>query len=133
MRYVYELINSVGTIEYVGETIDTKRRFAQHTTWLSGKFKGRTDLTMHVVDSFVTKKEAYEFQNELQKFWGLAPDNTKMSRKGETNPTTKLTNEQVTEIRKRYVRGQGAQLGREFGVSRIVIGRIANKKSFKFN
>jgi predicted GIY-YIG superfamily endonuclease len=132
MKHVYELINTQGIAEHVGETENIKRRFYQHTTSKTGKFYGRTDLFLRVVNSFDTKKEAYEFQNELQKFWGLTPDNRKMARIGEENPKTKLTNEQVIEIRKRYVKGKGAELGREFGVSRIVIGRIVNKRSFKY-
>lgn len=132
MRYVYELINSLGTVEYVGETIDPKRRMWQHIKNVNGIFSGRLDLHMNIVDSFETKKEAYEFQNELQEFWGLKPDNKKMARIGENNPKTILTDEQVREIRSRYVRGKGAELGREFGVSRMVIGRIANRRSFKY-
>ena len=132
MIYVYELINSVGTVEYVGETIDPKRRMWQHVKDVNGKFTGRLDLHMHIVDSFETKKEAYEFQIELQKFWELQTDKERMARKGENNPKTVLTDEQVREIRNRYVRGKGAELGREFGVSRMVIGKIANRRSFKY-
>ena len=53
-----------------------------------------------------------------------------MARPGEKNPKTKLTNEQVLEIRGSYIKGNGAELGRKYGVSRMVIGKIINGKSF---
>lgn len=48
---------------------------------------------------------------------------------GEKNPRARLTREQVEEIRRRYVLGDGAALGREFGITRsnvhgIVTGRV---------
>ena len=131
MKHVYELINTLGTVEYVGETDNPPRRFKRHLS-KQGKFRGRLDLHMHIVNSFATKKEAYAFQNELQKAWGLQPDNERMARIGSANPRTNFTEEQVREIRSRYVKGKGAELGREFGVHRIVIGRIATGKSFKY-
>lgn len=45
-------------------------------------------------------------------------------RRGESHPNAKLTDAQVAEIRRRYVRGRGAALAREFGVSKSLVGQI---------
>jgi predicted GIY-YIG superfamily endonuclease len=73
-HYVYELYNLVGTIEYVGETIDTKRRFQNHIKSKIGKFYGRTDISINVVKGFDIRKDAYQHQCQLQKQYGLITD-----------------------------------------------------------
>lgn len=44
---------------------------------------------------------------------------------GERNPSARLTAEQAAEIRRRYVRGLGVALAREFGISKSQVQRIA--------
>jgi predicted GIY-YIG superfamily endonuclease len=78
--YVYELYNLTGTIEHVGETINTERRFNQHTKWKRGKFYGRTDISMNIVKEFDNLKEAWNYQCVLQKEYGLKTDSEAMSR-----------------------------------------------------
>jgi len=73
-KFVYELINLMGTIEYVGETKRPKERFIEHTKKLQGKFYNRLDLTMNIVAEFDNKKDAYNKQCELQKQYGLLTD-----------------------------------------------------------
>jgi len=44
--------------------------------------------------------------------------------KGSSNGNSRLTEEQVAEIKRRYVRGQGAALAREFGVDKTIVSNI---------
>jgi len=78
-HYVYELFNLVGTIEYVGETIDTKQRFRAHKC-KNGKFHNRTDISMNIVKEFNSKKDAYIYQCQLQKDYGLETDSERWSK-----------------------------------------------------
>ncbi len=79
MKYVYEIINTLGTIEYVGETSNPKRRLYEHTkkkplTSGSGTFFGRNDIIMNIVKEFDNRKDAYDYQCKLQKEYGLISD-----------------------------------------------------------
>jgi hypothetical protein len=80
MRYVYELINHYGTVEYVGESAKPEYRFRRHTTHKpnaassTGKFYKRMDLILNIVAEFETRKESFAFQVELQKEYGLEID-----------------------------------------------------------
>ena len=56
--YTYELINFLGTIEYVGQSYRPQYRFRQHTLTRAGKFFGRQDLYLHIVAEYDTVKEA---------------------------------------------------------------------------
>jgi len=128
--YVYKLVNTKDEVEYIGETTNPRVRFSNHRNKY-GKFSGREDLEMVVIEYFDTRKEAYLKQIELQVNIGLTTDRQRMSRPGEENPKTKLTNDQVREIKRDYKKGNGAELGRKHGVSRMVIGKIMNGASFK--
>jgi hypothetical protein len=88
--YVYELINLLGTVEYVGESHKPKYRFRQHIKKKPfgkdgkkhsglGKFYGRQDIIMNIVKEFSDRKDAWEFQCELQKVYGLLTDRQKLS------------------------------------------------------
>lgn len=76
--YVYEIVNLMGTVEYVGETYRPKYRFKQHTKTKpsngSGSFYNRADVFMNIVKEFDTKKEAFDYQCRLQKYYGLKTD-----------------------------------------------------------
>jgi len=72
-HYVYELFNLLGTVEYVGETNNTHKRFINHKC-KNGKFHKRQDISMNIVTQFDTKKEAFLYQVELQKEYGLETD-----------------------------------------------------------
>jgi predicted GIY-YIG superfamily endonuclease len=77
MFYVYEIINSLGTVEYVGQTSNLKVRKYQHfrkkptDSSRHGKFYGRQDLFLYPVAEFNTQREALDYEDELTKFWGL--------------------------------------------------------------
>jgi predicted GIY-YIG superfamily endonuclease len=73
---VYELYNSMGTVEYVGESSRPKVRFIEHTKNKPtcrghGKFYGRPDITMNIVAEFQDRKEAMKLEGELKLQYGL--------------------------------------------------------------
>ena len=96
-HYVYELYNLLGTIEYVGETTTPKHRFTQHKSSNqssgNGKFYNRTDISMNIVKEFTNKKDAYSYQCQLQKEYGLITDSeiNSKSKKGIINSKLKST------------------------------------------
>ena len=73
-QYVYELVNSKGKVEYVGETYNPEQRLLDHTQSAKGKFKGRTDLKINVVAEFDNRKDAYAYQCKLQNQYGWVSD-----------------------------------------------------------
>ncbi len=71
MHYVYELINFYGTIEYVGVTKRPYIRWTQHVKAKPGidghgKFHGRSDLIMHLVEGFEIRKMALKLEENLK-------------------------------------------------------------------
>lgn len=71
--YVYELYNQMGTIEYVGETVNPKGRLKVHKC-IAGKFHKRNDIRMYIVKDFDNRKDAYNYQCELQIQYGFVTD-----------------------------------------------------------
>jgi hypothetical protein len=77
--YVYELINFMGTFEYVGETYRPKFRMNSHTKIKpsttgknrEGKFYGRQDLIMNIVSEFDNRKDALELEGKLKLSHGM--------------------------------------------------------------
>lgn len=52
--------------------------------------------------------------------------------KGESNPSAKLTESQVREIRRRYAAGEnGAALGRIFGIAQTGVSKMVNRLTWK--
>ena len=82
--YVYEIINFLGTIEYIGESKNPKKRFMCHKSinksGSNGKFNGRQDIFMNIVKEFNNKKDAFNYQCELQKQYGFESDAEKLSK-----------------------------------------------------
>ena len=76
--YVYEIVNLMGTIEYVGETMYPKHRWRNHKRKLRspgcGRFGNRSDIFMNIVKEFDNKLDAFEYQCELQKEYALKTD-----------------------------------------------------------
>jgi len=88
-RYVYELINLMGTVEYVGNSYRPTYRLYQHTKVKPvdgitgmGKFYGRADLVMNLVKEFDTEREANLFEGELKLSYGMNWDERERSVKG---------------------------------------------------
>ena len=74
--YVYELVNLMGTIEYVGETIRPEIRLKSHL-YKGGKFYKRNDIVMNVVAEFDKENDAFNYQCELQQYYGFETDRNK--------------------------------------------------------
>ena len=71
---VYELINTLGSVEYVGVTNNPRYRFWQHTRRKDGRhgqFLNRTDIFMNIVKETYDKKEALELEGKLKLEYGM--------------------------------------------------------------
>lgn len=134
MYYVYELVNLMGTVEYVGETKNVKERFRLHTKVnpeknRQGKFYKRQDINMHVVATYETKAQSRQAEYELQIFWNLPTDRSKRSNKGSKNGRSKLTENQVKKIKSLLAQKIScAEIARRFKVHRTCIGFIKQGK-----
>jgi predicted GIY-YIG superfamily endonuclease len=71
--YVYQIVNEMGEVEYVGKTATPKRRWSQHTAkerYSSGQglFGNRTDVKFEIIKEFVNERtaELYEMQTKLE-------------------------------------------------------------------
>lgn len=85
--YVYELVNLMGSVEYVGETSNLKDRIYTHLkrkpdNYGRGKFYGRNDIIINIAAEFDNKKQAFSHQCKLQKEYGLISDNEKLAENG---------------------------------------------------
>jgi len=129
MYYVYELVNLMGTVEHVGETVRPKRRLYDHTKNKSykGKFLGRLDISMHVVTSLPTKVEALDKEYELQVYWGLPTD--KERNKGSKHGCAKLDEKKVRQIK--FLISQKKtykEIAKMFNVGHVTISLIDKQK-----
>ena len=78
-HHLYELINSLGTVEYVGISCNPKSRYYYHTKakpkssndCSRGKFYGRQDLFLHIVNTFTDRSEALRQEGELKSHYGF--------------------------------------------------------------
>lgn len=67
----------MGTVEYVGKTINPKNRFYQHTkakpnqNLSRGRFYKRQDIFLNVVNSFYNRTEAWKAEGELKKLHNI--------------------------------------------------------------
>lgn len=141
--YVYELVNLMGTVEYVGNTSLPEHRFRQHTKWKPGnhgKFFNRQDVFMNLVSSYATKKEAKVEEMRLQKYWGFQTEDEKVSfstmgkskNKGSKNSQSKLNEKQVKQIKRMLENKiQIIKIAEIFNVSVGPISAIKNKKAWK--
>ncbi len=140
--YVYELVNLMGGIEYVGSSCNPKHRFYQHTKVKRGigrgRFFQRQDITINVVSHYPTKKEARKQEALLQKFWGLETESEVISRNnkgklsGEKCRFAKLTEKQVNEILVLLEQKISQNvIAQKFGVGQPIISRIKNGNRWK--
>ena len=107
--YVYELVNLMGTVEYVGESLNPKKRLRQHTKTKpragvgSGKFFGRQDLILHIVAGFDNRKDAWEHQCNLQTQYGMESDLIKNQQSACLS--RKISKEIADLVREEYSKG----------------------------
>jgi len=76
--HVYELVNSNGIVEYVGESMNLKGRLKKHKS-KAGKFNGRTDIEINIVKTFDIRRDAWDYQCILQKQYGFKTDSEILS------------------------------------------------------
>jgi hypothetical protein len=118
---VYEIRNTEGIVEYVGETSNSlKSRLYDHTVpkpgYGNGKFYQRQDVSIHEVARFNNLKEARELEGQLKLKYGMEWTEKSRSVKGMTKlgslcgavngkKCRKLTLQQANEIRSLYLTG----------------------------
>jgi predicted GIY-YIG superfamily endonuclease len=146
--YVYELVNSLGVVEYVGETTNPKQRLKSHFRKIKGhgygKFAYRKDITMNIVKEFDNRKDAFAYQCELQKKYGFETDLEKIQNhikkaikvsSGVNNYLAKLTLKEVNEIRKLYKPRHKlygcVKLAKLYNVSPTTISDVVNFNVYK--
>jgi len=77
--YLYELVNPLGKVEYVGVTYRPQYRLRQHVQIRPnakkiggyGMFYGREDLTLAIVHGYEDRKEALRAEAQLKTHYGL--------------------------------------------------------------
>ena len=135
MYYVYELVNQMGTVEYVGKTVNPKKRLNQHFSKPKdrhGRFYNRQDIQMNIAGCYNDLYESLQVENDLQIYWGLETDRSKRSVKGIKNGCSKLTEENVREIKKLITeRVSQSKIAKRFNVHRTAIGHINSGRAWK--
>ena len=136
MYYVYELVNLLGTVEYVGQTIDPKRRFHEHTKSKPktnnrhGKFYKRQDISMHIVATYSTETDVRNAEYDLQVFWGLPTDRNNRV-KGFEHWNCKLTEDKIREIKSLLIKKIScAEIGRRFNIPKRTVGNIKSGRNW---
>lgn len=103
-KYIYKLVhNRTHEVLHVGETVQPKVRFYQHTKGNPkfaghGKFKG-IDCRMVIIES-CHRDMARIRQEYWQKFFGLETDNEKLSKAGLGRKTSEETKRRISESQK---------------------------------
>jgi hypothetical protein len=138
---VYELINSMGTVEWVGETSQELRlRFKQHTQYKNGGFKGRSDLFINFVSEFNNRKDARELEGKLKLEYGLEwTEKIRAIKGGRKNgaengkKSRKLTINEANSIRNEYKLGEYTyrKLAIKYNVGIRCIQNIINNKTYQ--
>jgi predicted GIY-YIG superfamily endonuclease len=143
-KYVYELINLMGTIEYVGETNRPEKRFYEHTKLKYksdcgvGKFYGRQDLIMNIVKEFDDTKSCFRYETELKIYYGLIPSEHINRRQNGIKSSSKpviVTNIKTGEVKEFYgLQNACLNLGLNLGeAGRVARGGRTHHKGYCIN
>lgn len=135
MYYVYELVNLMGGVEWVGCTENPKVRWKKHTGPPqkngNGKFFGRQDISMHIAATYAAKAEALQAEFDLQIFWGLPPDRNKPARIGSEHGNAKLEEDQVRQIKNLLAQKiSGLEIAKRYSVKQSCIYHIKSGKNW---
>jgi len=130
MYYLYELINLMGTVEYVGQSKRPKVRLRQHTKIdpigdrnFHGRFYKRQDIFMNIVASYETKEEVLKEEWKLQEYWGLKKDSDHS--RGSNNWCSKLSDNDVIKIKSLLRGGKTCiEISKIFNVHQKIISNI---------
>ena len=124
MYYVYELINLVGTVEYVGMTKNAKRRMVSHKC-KNGLFHKRQDIFMNIVKEFNDTKSCFRYETEVKLYHGLVPSEHLTRRMNGINNSAKaviITNIKTGEVKEFYGLQNDCQ---NMGLNTGEAGRVA--------
>ena len=124
MWTVYEL-RSGSKVEYVGQTKNLlKYRLVDHAQKRRGKFYGRTDLTIHALSKWPTRKEALLEEGRVKLSHGMPWH--------EWNRCKTTTFDIAEEIRSKYIphKYTAQILAKEYNLTVNVIYGILNNKTY---
>ena len=127
MVQVYEL-RSGSIVEYVGVSKNKlEYRLRDHTKcrgYTKGKFYGRTDLTIHAVSQWPTRKEALKEEGRLKLSYGLEWTET-------INRTT--TMEIAREIKSKYIfrKYTYRMLAQDYNLTYSTVKNICQGRTYK--
>ena len=133
MIYLYLLKDTEDNVVYAGQTVNTTRRFREHTQSRPlhsgrGLFYGRTDLRLEVVTIVDTVKEARKIEDQLKEKYNLF--------NGErwTGPILSrraITQEDADKIRELKGVYPQTKLAKMFNCSRSTIRKVHNNTAYK--
>jgi len=128
---VYQVKNSNKEIVYIGHTSRTLDRRLQEHSYKT--LKGLTDLTINLVDSFDTKKEARELEDQLQNLYGFETDTEKRRRCAALGIIRwdGITPEQRSELLKNNINIAWSKRDKETRSEIIKKGHVTRKKQKK--
>lgn len=120
--------------QYGRFSVEGKARFAHRVSWelFNGKIPPEKEVCHHC-DVKPCVNPAHLFVGTRQDNMDDAVKKDRLwKRKGSENPTAKLTDKKVREIRKRHLDGEKlSPLSKEFGVSYQALYMIVNNKNWK--
>ena len=135
MIHVYLLKDGNGKVVDVGESKNPPARLYKKTKAIleidrKTNFYGRTDITLEVVSSHPTRKEARVEEGRLKLFYGL--EWTENHRLGLPDSQRKLTKEIADEIRAKYIpyKYHTTMLAEEYGVHKSAIKHIISGQTY---
>jgi len=101
--YVYKLVDNNDVILYIGETFDIKNRLKTHKG-VQGKFHNRNDVNLIIIQTFKSKKDAFDYQLKLQKENGFETDLEKIKRSALKGQEVRMERFRETGLFKRAVK-----------------------------
>jgi predicted GIY-YIG superfamily endonuclease len=137
--FIYKITRPDGK-SYIGVSKDPESRLKQHVSGNGNQFLFRqTGLVLEILKSNLKKDEAFELEKEY--ILKLSPElniaeggrggNTGNAAKGEASGNSKLTEEQVLDIRVRHWQGESQlSLARCFNVTGPTVNSICTGKTW---
>lgn len=136
MQHVYVLKKGTEVV-YVGETKDPQARLYQHTCLHPGYRNGcgkfyKQDVTIEVIKSFADRKDAKQYEKELQQKYSIERGESKWSRVSGLK-RRKLTLDDARKIRALHLTNDYTMnsLANMYDVNVSSIWYILNNKTYK--
>ena len=129
MVYVYELRDNTGVI-YVGVTVNLEGRLYHHKK-KNGKFTGRTDITIHEMSAWPTRKLARKEEGRLKLFHGFEWTEIQTAKRN-CKAQRVLTIKDANDIRSKYIPNiySMSTLSKEYNVSKSTVQRILENLTY---